>query len=351
MQDTGSVYGAEHATIDLARGLRARGAEAGVLLIVETRLGIVNSGLQAAMSAAEIPFATVSTDARFSLRLANEIAAALARERATVLHSIGYKSDAHGFFAARCAGIPQVSTVHGWLNRPDPKEKFYAWLNVRVFKRCARVIALSRFYETFLKSKGVSRAVYLPTGFAIPPFVAKIVTERTFTFGILGRLSWEKNHAMFLAAAAKLAAQNIASRFLIGGDGPERSAIESQISNLKLSIELPGYVETEKFFGQIDALVICSRIENQPYVVMEAMARGIPVIATNVGGLPDLVVDGVTGRLVPSDDAGALAGAMASFVREPENAARFGTAGCAKLGRDFSFDDWIARHLALYGTL
>ncbi len=114
---------------------------------------------------------------------------------------------------------------------------------------------------------------------------------------------------------------------------------------------MTGYVEAKEFFERISALVICSRIENQPYVVMEAMARKIPVIATNVGGLPDLVEDGVTGRLVPSGDSSALAGAMRSFCESPENTAVFGMAGFGKLKREFGFDKWIDRHIALYGLM
>jgi glycosyltransferase involved in cell wall biosynthesis len=348
LQDTGSVYGAERATLGLACGLRARGIDASALLIVETRLGLAKSGLQDALAAAGIPFSTIATASRFSWRLTSEIADALRSQKADVVHSTGYKSDIHGLFAARAAKIPQVSTVHGWLFRPDLKERFYAWLNVQAFKSCARVIALSRFYENLLREKGVPRVERIPTGFLLSPEAAGMKNERTFTFGMLGRLSWEKNHGLFLDAAARLRDRKISARFLIGGDGPERAAIASRASALKLNIELPGYVATSEFLAQTDSLVICSRIENQPLVVMEAMARAIPVIATNVGGLPDLVGDGVTGLLVPADDVEALAGAMAKFCERPQDAAVLGRAGREKLARDFGHDEWIARHVALY---
>ncbi len=352
LQDTGSVYGAERATIDLACGLIAAGVAVHALLIVETRLDLSRSKLQDAFAAVAIPFSTVKTAGRFSLRLVSEIRASLIAQKTTVLHSAGYKADVHGCLAVRGTKIPQVSTVHGWLNRPDLKEQFYAWLNVRAFKRCARVIALSRFYEKLLISKGVPRVEYLPTGFEVAVADnSASQSSKAVTFGILGRLSWEKNHAMFLAAAAKLRDRGIAARFLIGGDGPDRAAIASQISDLKLQIEVPGYIAAEDFFAKVSALAICSRIENQPYVVMEAMARAIPVIATSVGGLPDLVEDGVTGRLIASGDAEALADAMADFARDPARAAAMGVAGREKLRREFDHGQWIARHVALYASV
>ncbi len=353
LQDTGSVYGAERATIELARGLRSSGIAVHILLIFETRLGDERRSLIDAVSAAQIPVSRVPTSYRFSRKLAAEIARVLRLEQADILHSIGYKADVHGCIASRIAKIPQVSTVHGWLFRPDLKEQFYAWLNIRAFKHCARVIALSHFYEKLLREKGVPRVERIPTGFLPQNPYGKLRPSKPFVFGILGRLSWEKNHAMFLDAAANLRGGNVAAQFLIGGDGPMRDEIESQIGllNLQDDTEMTGYIEAGKFFDRISALVICSRVENQPYVVMEAMARGIPVIATSVGGLPDLVVDGVTGFLVPGNDSAALAGAMKRLCDSAQAAAALGMAGFEKLKREFSHADWIARHVSLYQSL
>lgn len=354
LQDTGTIYGAERATIDLVRGLAAAGVPVHVLLIVETRLALSRSALQDAFAAADLPFSAVTTARRLSLKLVADLHELLRAQRATVLHSTGYKADLHGFLAARRAGIPQVSTVHGWLFRPDPKERFYAWLNVQVFRRCARVIALSRFYEQLLRARRVAGVVRIPTGFACEGSVSgPAKSGGACTFGILGRLSSEKNHALFLEAAAALHRRGVAAGYLIGGDGPERAAIQERIRALGLrgAVELAGYVPTGAFFRRIDALVLCSRMENLPLVVMEAMARGIPVIATHVGGLPDLVEEGATGRLVPPGDPARLADAMAGFAEDPALAARLGAAGRAKLEREYSFELWIRRHRELYGAL
>jgi glycosyltransferase involved in cell wall biosynthesis len=195
MQDTGGVYGAERATIELARGLRAAGVEVHALLIVETRLGLERSRLQDAFATAGVPLSTVVTSARFSLKLARAIADEVQRVGGTILHSTGYKADIHGLLATRSAKVPLVSTVHGWLFRPDFKERFYAWLNVQAFKRCARVIALTSYYENLLRAKGIARVVKIPTGIAVETQLPGIA-ERPFTFGILGRLSWEKPRAV-----------------------------------------------------------------------------------------------------------------------------------------------------------
>lgn len=350
LQDTGGVYGAERATIDLARGLIAAGLEVHALLIVETRLGLKRSRLHDAFAAAGVALSTVTTDSRFSRKLARDIADEFRRVGGTILHSTGYKADIHGLFAARALKVPQVSTVHGWLFRPDIKERFYAWLNVRAFKCCARVIALTSYYENLLRTEGVPNVVRIPTGMAVETPSPK-PDGRPFTFGILGRLSWEKNHALLLDAVTELERRGVSYHLVIAGDGPLRASVESQIANRKSQITMPGYIPTAEFFNRVGALVICSRIENQPLVVMEAMARGVSVIGTNVGGIPDLVESAKTGLLVPSGDACALADAMAKFAGDPAFAARLGAAGRAKLAREFDPQRWIARHIELYREL
>ena len=249
-----------------------------------------------------------------------------------------------------------MTTVHGWLFRPDFKERFYEWLELRAFRRFDRVITLSRHYEQWLSARvGAGRVVRIPSGFD-----ARAVSEAgvepgppRMVFGMLGRLSWEKNHELFFRAARRFLDGGGAARFLVAGEGLERSRLEALRAELGLetAVEMAGYVASEEFFRRVHVLVQCSRMENLPYSIMETMARERPVLATRVGGLPDLVEDGVTGFLVEPGDDAALALCMKKCADHPALAAKMGKAGRMKLEREFAPAACMDRHIRLYGEL
>jgi glycosyltransferase involved in cell wall biosynthesis len=107
-------------------------------------------------------------------------------------------------------------------------------------------------------------------------------------------------------------------------------------------------MQREAFFDRIDVLVQCSVIENLPYSIMEAMERGVPVIGTRVGGIPDLIEDGKTGWLVEPGDAGGLAEAMRDAVKMPGKRVAMGARAGKKLLDEFQPEVCIQRHMELY---
>ena len=356
LQDTGTIYGAERATLDLARGLREAGHRAAFILLEETRLRLPASDLQDAIRDARCEMRLVPVRSRLSMDAVRSIRDALVELEAHVLHSAGYKADIHGWLATRGRGHwPHVSTVHGWLYRPDLKEQFYGWVNLIALRRATRVIALSSHYETLLRGKGItgSRLVRIPSG--LDPAALRPLPEPAagLTIGIMGRLSSEKNHGMFLSAAKQVADAGVAARFLVAGAGPERDAITRQVEALGLAgqVDLPGFMSREDFFGRVNIVVLCSTIENLPYTVLESMSLGRPVVATRVGGLPDLVEDGVTGFLVDPGDAVALGDRLVRLTREPELRRKLAEKASHKVTHEFSRDTMVARHVELYAAV
>ncbi|NDJ36739.1 MAG: glycosyltransferase family 4 protein [Chloroflexi bacterium] len=137
--------------------------------------------------------------------------------------------------------------------------------------------------------------------------------------GIVGRLVPIKNHNLFLEAARLMADHHATVRFVIVGDGEERSAIEARIKALDLTdrVYLTGWRrDLPVIYAGLSALALTSRNEGTPVSIIEAMAAGVPVVATNVGGVPDLLANGSLGRMVADGDAEALAENILNVLEE-----------------------------------
>ena len=365
LQDTRALYGAEQATVRLVAGLAAAGISVHALLLHETRLGGGKSDLAEALRR-RVPVSEIPVAGRFSKAAIAQIRDFMERERVDVLHSTGYKADWHAGIASKGGTLfPVVSTVHGWLFRWRLKERLFQALNIHSLRQFSRVIVLCDFYERYLRDCGLSplQLARIPTGVHADSIVARAEARRlweacgeVFTFGLLGRLSSEKNHELLLRAAVRLARDLDTSprswRIWIAGDGPLRGKLRRDIDRLGLGdrVSLAGRMEPGEFFRHVHVLVQCSRVENQPMSVMEAMAWMRPVVATRAGGLPELVRAGETGRLVRNHSVRELADAMKDYLAAPEKAHADGLRARDRLERDFPFDRMIQDHLGLYGA-
>jgi glycosyltransferase involved in cell wall biosynthesis len=360
LQDTGSVYGAERATLDLAEGLRRQGANVTFALIEEVRFDL-ETGLRDELKRRGMAVMFLPCRRRCSRTVLNALRAHVALLRTDVLHCVGYKADVHAAWAFFRESRPAlVAAVHGWLERPDWKERFYGWLDRKALRRFDAVIALSRFYEQRLAEAGIprQRIVRIPSGLPREVLPALEETQHrnsdgAFTVGLMGRLSWEKNHAMLFEALGILKRQNIRVTAYVAGRGAERTRLLERARQFGISdqIQWLGYAPQDRFFPLIDAMILCSRIENLPYSILEAMAWRRPVIATRVGGIPDLVVDGETGYIVPPDDAIALADKIKWLTERPEVAQEMGRRARERLEQEFLSDRAVREHLALYERL
>ncbi len=362
LQDTRTLYGAEQATLRLASGLAAAGVAVRVLLLRETRMGDGRSPLAEAFRRA-VPVEEIRVTGRFSREAVRRIREVMCREGADVLHSTGYKADCHAAWAGRDGAFPVVGTVHGWLFRWRLKERVFQALNLGVLRRFSRVIVLSGFYERYLRRRGFTplQVARIPTGVR-GEGIAREAEARTlwneegaiFTFGMLGRLSSEKNHVLLLRAAARLARERQTCpqswRILVAGEGALRRRLERQARRLGIAdrVEWAGWMSSQEFFRRVHVLVQCSKVENQPMGVLEAMAWTRPVIATRAGGLPELVTDGDNGWLVPRRDVRALARAMRECLAAPGKVRAAGRRGRERLTREFPPERMIEDHIGLY---
>jgi glycosyltransferase involved in cell wall biosynthesis len=147
---------------------------------------------------------------------------------------------------------------------------------------------------------------------------------------MVGRLVPIKDAPTLLACAAELRRTNPGLHFALVGDGEERARLEAMVGALGLgeTVHFFGWrQDTPAVYGDLDLVVNCSRNEGTPVALIEALAAGRPVVATRVGGTPDLLGDDERGRLVPAGDPGALAEAIRETLSDPEAARRRALAG------------------------
>jgi sugar transferase (PEP-CTERM/EpsH1 system associated) len=179
-----------------------------------------------------------------------------------------------------------------------------------------------------------------------------------FVIGTVGRLQDVKHHAGLIEAFALLrtmlpeAAPRL--RLVLVGDGPLRARLEQQIlaAGLQDCVWLAGArSDVAPVMRSFDLFALSSIAEGTPVTMLEAMASSLPVVSTAVGGIPDLVLDGATGRLVPASDPQAMAEALAAYVRSPALARTHGAAGRERIEQKYSIAAMLATYVDLYDGL
>lgn len=169
--------------------------------------------------------------------------------------------------------------------------------------------------------------------------------------GVAARLDPIKNHVGLINAFKRVAERRADARLLIVGEGPERERIEREVERLRLSsrVRLVGHqVDVETWLAMFDLFAYAPRFEGMPNGVLEAMATGVPVVATRVGGVPEAVIDGVTGRLVAAGDTEALVAAIELYCGDAETRAAHGAAGRARVVTEFRAESMLAAYAAAY---
>lgn len=216
------------------------------------------------------------------------------------------------------------------------------------------VIANSRGLATLARRHCPDvRIAIVPNGVDLDRFSAPEPNGRTGRVRLLfvGRLVRQKGVDVLLSALAQLPPQTRPCATIVG-DGPERGALVRQADRTGLAddVTFTGWLDRDalpRLYAGADMLVLPSRDEGMPNVVLEAMASYLPVIATRVAGNEELVEDGGTGLLVPSEDAGALAAAIGRMAADREWAARMGRAGRKRAEAEFSWRAVAQRYIAL----
>jgi glycosyltransferase involved in cell wall biosynthesis len=220
--------------------------------------------------------------------------------------------------------------------------------------RCAHaVVANSQAASAFLQREGVpaSRIEIIPNGIDTKRFEDRASYRPIATVLTVANLRSEKAHEVLLQAASIILPAHPRLQFQIAGDGPRLAELRALASALGIAdrVTFLGHREdVPALLAQADAFVLPSRSEAFPNGAIEAMAAGLPVVASAVGGLLDLIEPGRTGVLVPPDDPRALAGAIDGLVNAPARAAALGAAARDEVVRRYSFERMVRAFEDLY---
>lgn len=270
---------------------------------------------------------------------------------AAVLNCHGYKALAWASFCAPVQRRALVATLHGFTP-VSRKQRLYGWLNLLLCRLplVKRVACVSGSIADIAQSAGVpaDKIAILPNAIAPLPASAGCVTDdsaksaaSTPLVGFVGRLRSEKGPDLFLECFEHIRQEVPEVRAVLLGDGPDRAGIEARIETMDLgnAVRVVGYVDDiDSWLHRMDVLVLSSRTEGTPMVLLEAMHAGTPIAAFAVGGVADLLDDGECGLLASPDDVRALARQALRLLRDSVLRTRLSGRAKARIAKEYGID-------------
>jgi len=348
------VGGLERVVETLSMLQARRGQPVGVAAILTA--GATEPLMLTRLRDAGVDVRLVATSPRAYRQQVSELSEAVRASGAQVIHSHGYHADILSAVVGRGARVPIVSTVHGFTGG-SAKNRLYEWLMVRAHRRFDAVVAVSRPIAQRLIRAGVPPATVrvIRNGFVggtvsavekADPANSPTTSTREAVW--VGRVSWEKGLDVMVRALPLLA--DLGVRLTVIGDGPEVGAVRQLAVDLNVesrvrwlgSVPLAG-----ELIAHYEVFVLSSRTEGTPITLLEAMNARTPIVATAVGGVPDVVSE-ETAHVVPPESPQALATAIRDVFIHPDHARTRAEAASARLAAEFAPDPWVDAYSEVY---
>jgi len=355
--ETGGPGGAERMMVLLAAGLGPE-YRSEAALIRDTWLG-------SALRSRGVPVTMLQNRSGSFLATLRDVLQLIRKKGVSILHTHEFFMNSVGLAASRLSGIPLVATVHGKSYYADRRRRRVAY---RLVGRLAsQMVAVSEDVKRFLIERvAVSprRIQVVPNGVPLDqvPSREKILSLRdelrlppqSRVVGTVGSLYPVKGHAHLIAAAPHVLAQSPHVIFLIVGRGGLREELEAQARRL-------GVAPCFRFLGHrddvTDILSVCdifalpSLSEGMPLALLEAMAAGVPAVATRVGGVAEVLADRKSGLLVPPGDSQALAKGIITLLEDRSLARRIGESAREVVAGRFSLNEMVRAYRGIYERL
>ena len=334
-------------TLSLAHGLVQQGHQA----YIASGGGMYEAGLaQLGITHLRLPMKTKSELNPWLWLSAAALLRFVRAEKIDVIHAQTRVSQVMAAALSRATKIPYITTCHGFFRRNLGRQIFPCWGD--------RVIAVSTavrkhlIIDFFVPEKNV---VFIPNGIDVRKF--RVASRRSDpeavdrTVGIVARLSPVKGHIYLIDAMASVVREFPAARLFIFGEGLTRAELVHRADSLGISEHvffLPAVSHTADVLQDIDIFVMPSLQEGLGLSILEAQASGLPVIAANVGGIPNVIKNDLSGLLIPTKDAAAIAAAILKIMQDRRLAMRLGKRGREDVEQYFSLDQMVTSVLEVY---
>lgn len=360
VQKITGIAGSEAHLLTLLPRLREQGVRPTMLALVAPQGGA--EAFVERMRAAGVPTETLPirghADPGLPLRLARHVR----RGGYDAVHTHLLHGDLYGRVAARLAGRPVLSTYH--CDDPFHLLRGVRQADAATARLCTRIVCISHAVADFVDRRiGVPRRLLRVIHYGMEPpverggadlraLVGAAPGERIV--GIVGRLVEQKGHVYLLRALPALLRAAPDVRLAVVGDGGLRGELQALAAELGVAdrVHFLGYrSDAQHLTGQFEVAVIPSLFEGFGMVCLEAMGAARPVVASRVSAIPEIIIDGETGVLVPPRDPGALAAAVLRLLNDPARAREMGARGRRRLEDEFTVDAMVQKTADLYRSV
>ena len=313
--------------------------------------------------ARNIPVLPIRFRNRLDLSVIFHIITIIKENRIDILHSHEYKSDIIAYLVSKLYKIPTVTTIHGWITNTI-KGKINIGLGKKVLPAFTKVIAVSPQIRAELLRSGVPEGKialvynaivaenYVPGSYE-PDSVRRRfnLPPSAILIGNVGRLSPEKGQKDFLLAAEMLCRTTENVYFILVGDGGDRQELQhfAEQHNIADRVFFTGHVEDVRpIYQDLDYVALTSHTEGFPNVVLESLCMDTPVLATDVGGVGDIIFNNTTGLLIPPHAPEAIYKGLLDLIHHPQNSQKMAAAGKKRVQENFLFAKRVAAVETIY---
>lgn len=296
-----------------------------------------------------------------------KLARILREKRIQIIHSHNINAHIHSFLAAKIANTPIIiTTKHGaGLPFKNSLSKMLWTKSINLFTD--RIVTVSEDIKNILLNDGninPNKITTIINGINIENYSREIdtrkkkreigISDEDLIIGNVARLSREKGHNILLEAFSIVLKEVSNARLVLVGDGPLRKNLEDKAKELGIinKINFLGFRhDINELLKIFDVFVLPSITEGISLALLEAMSAGLPIVATNVGGNPEIVIDGQTGLLVPPNDPYSMSKAILKVMDDKNFAKQMGLAGKALAQKQFSIEAMVSQYEQLYQNI
>jgi glycosyltransferase involved in cell wall biosynthesis len=350
-------YGVENMLVTLAQQLKQQRCRVIVGVFCNSRYPHTEVADHARQHGLEVEI--IDCNGRWDFSVVGKLRAVMTKYGVDVVHPHGYKADLYALAAASGKRAALLATSHNWPSK-KLSMRAYAVLDRMALRQFDKVVVVSEVVAGLLRKAGVKKenVEFIPNGVDLNRFtnaVPKLRTELGLgnapVVGFVGRLVPDKGGALLIRAAKEVLAAFPTAKFVLAGGGPalnEWKALAGELGIEDRVIFAGAREDVPEVYASFDVAVLPSLVEALPMCLLEAMASAKPVIATNVGAIPRVVVHEQTGLLLEPGDVNALAAGIKQLLSDRELANKLASNGREHVARNFSASAMAAAYIEKY---